>query len=458
MDFNQLLSSYKAKACVMSVEFFADGTYGDIRVVAGNKAHCDDMEALTHHPFVPGSPYEKCFPKNPNFEEHCYRCIRENKPLHAYVDLYMMGLWLNMFLIPLESDEENVGYCIYCYEVTPKADSSAMSDLSADAAKTVLNTCIKLRGTDDLQKSLQEVADDVREICGSDHCCMISVDSEKFTCSILADSSREGACMMPMSRFIGGFYAIASTWPKTLAGSTCVIIKDESDMEKLRKENPVWAASLDYVGVKTVVLFPLRHGKDLLGYMWATDFDVQNIQKIKETLEVTSFIVASELASYMLMNKLEVMGTVDSLTGVKNRNEMNNRVDRIVSEQEPMPKAVLFADLNGLKRVNDERGHGAGDQLLCSAASILQSVFQDGEVYRAGGDEFMLTISDISEEELQRRIERVHVLADMSKEVRFSIGVCYGEKNIRKAMRLADERMYAEKEAYYQAHPELKFR
>ena len=64
MDFDNLLSHYKAKACVVSVEFFPDGTYGNIRVVAGNKAHCDDMAGL-NHPFEPGCPYEACFPKNP---------------------------------------------------------------------------------------------------------------------------------------------------------------------------------------------------------------------------------------------------------------------------------------------------------------------------------------------------------------------------------------------------------
>ena len=84
MDFDKILSHYKAKACVMSVELFPDGSYGNIRVVAGNKAHCDDMEALRHTPFVPGSPYEMCFPKNQNFEDHCFRCIQSGKPLHAY--------------------------------------------------------------------------------------------------------------------------------------------------------------------------------------------------------------------------------------------------------------------------------------------------------------------------------------------------------------------------------------
>ena len=457
MNFDVLLSHYRAKACVVSVEFFPDGTYGNIRVVAGNKAHCDDMAAL-NHPFEPGCPYEACFPKNPNFEDHCFRCIRDGKPLHAYVDLYMMGLWLNMFLMPLDSDQENIGYCIYCYDVAPKADSSAMADLSADTAADVLKACIKLRGSQNIRQAFQEVVEDIGAICGSDHCCVLLTDDEKHECTTFAEFLREGSGLYPMSRYIQGFYEIAQTWPDTLAGSTCIIIKDEHDMEKLQEQNPVWKASLDQAGVETVVLYPLRHGRELLGYMWALNFNVENVLKIKETLELTTFFLASEISNYLLLDKLKVLSTIDTLTSVRNRNEMNNRVDRIVAGNEPVPQGVLFADLNGLKRVNDEQGHAAGDKMLCAAASILQSVFQDGVVYRAGGDEFMILVNEISEDEVQDRVARVHFLSGKTENVRFSIGVCYGKKDIRKAMRLADERMYAFKNGYYEAHPELKYR
>lgn len=457
MNFDVLLSHYRAKACVVSVEFFPDGTYGNIRVVAGNKAHCDDMAAL-NHPFEPGCPYEACFPKNPNFEDHCFRCIRDGKPLHAYVDLYMMGLWLNMFLMPLDSDQENIGYCIYCYDVAPKADSSAMADLSADTAADVLKACIKLRGSQNIRQAFQEVIEDIGAICGSDHCCVLLTDDEKHECTTFAEFLREGSCLYPMSRYIQGFYEVAQTWPDTLAGSTCIIIKDEHDMEKLQEQNPIWKASLEQAGIKTVVLYPLRHGGELLGYMWALNFNVENVLKIKETLELTTFFLASEISNYLLLDKLKILSTIDTLTSVRNRNEMNNRVDRIVAGNEPVPQGVLFADLNGLKRVNDEQGHAAGDKMLRAAASILQSVFHDGEVYRAGGDEFMILVNEISEDDVQDRVARVHFLSGKTENVRFSIGVCYGKKNIRKAMRLADERMYAFKNGYYEAHPELKYR
>ena len=458
MDFDKILSHYRAKACVMSVELYPDGSYGNIRVAAGNKAHCDHMEALTHHPFVPGCPYEECFPKNQNFEDHCFRCVQSDKPLHAYVDLYMMGLWLNMFLLPLESDTENIGYCIYSYDVAPKADSSTMADLSAETATYVLNTCIKLRGTDNVKQTFQEVVEDIRKTCGSDHCCILLTDAENRECSIFAESIREDVKVRPMSRYIEGFYAIAETWPETLAGSTCIIVKDEREMEKLRLANPIWGSMLDLAGVKTIVLFPLRHSGELLGYLWAVNFNVDDVLKIKETLEVTTFLIASEISSYLLLNKLEVMSTIDSLTGVKNRNVMNNRIDQIVAGRKPTPEAVVFADLNGLKRMNDDQGHISGDKVLRAAAEILQYVFPDEDVYRAGGDEFMILVSNVTEDELNTRVAKIRTMAKLSENVRFSIGTCYGEPDVRRAMHIADEQMYVDKNSFYAEHPELKYR
>ncbi len=456
MDFDSLLSKYKAKACVVSIDFYENDTYGNIRILEGNKAHYDDMAAIGH-PFVPDSPYEAYFPKNRNFEDYCFRCTRSGRPQHAYVELYTMDLWLNMFLIPIESDKPNTGYCIYVYDVSPKVDSDAMVDLSGDVASEVLKACVKLRSSNDIKKTFQEVIEDIRSLCGSEHCCILLTDPDSRTCEVLGDAFSKETKLLPMSTYMEGFYEITETWASTLGGSTCIIIKDQHDMDELHKQNPVWADSLKGAMAKTVVLFPLRFDNKVLGYMWAINFNAENTIKIKKTLELTTYFLASEIANHLLLKKLEVMSSIDSLTGIKNRNVMNIHVDQIVDGKKPMPEAVLFADLNGLKRENDEKGHSAGDKMLCTAAKILQKVFRDGDVYRAGGDEFMVMIPEIAENEVPKRIQQVHEVAK-AKKIHFSIGACHGGKDIRKAMHTADERMYADKNAYYEAHPEEKYR
>lgn len=463
MDFDKILDDYECKTCVISIEKLSDDNYGNIRIVAGNKAHCEEMFAIRNKEFIPDSPYDAWFPVNKNFEDYCYRCAVLGQPLHSYVGLPQMSLWLNMFLLPLKSDDENKSYCIYTYDVTRQADTTAMSSLSADTSADVISTCIKLRGSDNTAQTFYDVIEDIRQICGSDHCCILLTDEDERKCTTLCEALRTGSGLLPMDVYLDDkFFDITETWKDTIGGSTCVIIKDEKDMKWLKSINPLWHESLTQAGVKSIVLFPLNYNGETLGYMWALNFNVENTVKIKETLELTSFFIASEISNYQLVQRLEVLSSVDLLTGVKNRNTMNNFVDSIISGKSKLktPYAIVFADLNGLKRVNDEGGHVAGDNMLKSAASMLKGVFFDSDVYRAGGDEFMVIAGGITQEDLEQRLARLREQSEKTKNVRFAIGTCYAEKNgdILAAMKFADEKMYVDKKNYYQRHPDLKYR
>ncbi|MDD6825081.1 MAG: diguanylate cyclase [Oscillospiraceae bacterium] len=77
------------------------------------------------------------------------------------------------------------------------------------------------------------------------------------------------------------------------------------------------------------------------------------------------------------------MGLIDTLSGVYNRNAMNNRIDEYYSKKIALPYSigVVFADINGLKRVNDQEGHQAGDRLIQSAAQLLKDAFSGYDIY-----------------------------------------------------------------------------
>jgi GGDEF domain-containing protein len=91
---------------------------------------------------------------------------------------------------------------------------------------------------------------------------------------------------------------------------------------------------------------------------------------------------------------------------------------------------------------------------------MLQGVFFDSEVYRAGGDEFMVIVSGTTEEEINSRIEKLRQQSASVRDLHFAIGVSFGStgEDILKAMRLADEGMYSDKKQYYDTNPELKYR
>ena len=155
-----------------------------------------------------------------------------------------------------------------------------------------------------------------------------------------------------------------------------------------------------------------------------------------------------------------MLSSKDILTGVLNRNEMNNYVDKISMENaaSDVSVGVVFADLNGLKRVNDQYGHNTGDKLLKDAAKAIEEVFDPDVIYRAGGDEFAIIVTGITEEELNKRVEALRNVSQKYEHVCFAIGQCYeaSQSNVRRALRIADELMYEDKRRFYDQHPELK--
>ena len=96
--------------------------------------------------------------------------------------------------------------------------------------------------------------------------------------------------------------------------------------------------------------------------------------------------------------------------------------------------------------------------MLKNAAMVLQNAFVDNEVYRAGGDEFLILIPDGNIEEIKGRVSLMKKLANNYDNVSFAVGYCVDEdsRNVRQAMKLADELMYKDKEEFYKLHPEKR--
>lgn len=100
----------------------------------------------------------------------------------------------------------------------------------------------------------------------------------------------------------------------------------------------------------------------------------------------------------------------DSLTQVMNRKYFD---DKLASQN---CQAVVMADIDFFKDVNDNYGHQCGDAALAAVASILStSVRNMDRVVRYGGDEFLITFKGISHEVLRTRLEQMRAKAEKIK-------------------------------------------
>jgi len=158
----------------------------------------------------------------------------------------------------------------------------------------------------------------------------------------------------------------------------------------------------------------------------------------------------TETALRESMARLADVAATDPLTGLRNRREF----DRLLATIPRQRFAICAIDVDGLKHVNDEFGHEAGDVMLQAVGQTLSSILRGWDVVaRVGGDEFAALMVGIGPDEIAAAAERmrnaVHAISVPHGQARVSIGWAVGEPGAdpRGVARLADSHLYRAKEA-----------
>jgi len=173
----------------------------------------------------------------------------------------------------------------------------------------------------------------------------------------------------------------------------------------------------------------------------------------------TMLAVIVRLAISVRENKrlLELVRT-DQLTGLGNQGRLQMDLAARCERAAEVPATLLLLDLNGFKRYNDTFGHPAGDEILARLGGQLSRVVgEDGMAYRIGGDEFAVLIDcDASR---QDAVTKRAAEALSASGTGYEVSAAWGAAAIpadatepAEAMRLADIRMYAQKESRRLAH------
>ena len=157
---------------------------------------------------------------------------------------------------------------------------------------------------------------------------------------------------------------------------------------------------------------------------------------------------------------LEYLGKHDVLTQLHNRTFYSEELNRL-SRKGPWPVSMLVIDLNGLKHVNDDAGHAAGDVLLRRAGEVL-SMAVDAPAWpaRIGGDEFAVLLPKTDERGAEAMRDRILSLLELNNQfysgqsghvLSFAIGTatCEAREHLDSALQRADKAMYADKARHY---------
>lgn len=160
--------------------------------------------------------------------------------------------------------------------------------------------------------------------------------------------------------------------------------------------------------------------------------------------------------------QLEVrkLSRIDSLTGLYNQNVYK---EYLKEKFDMSSMGVLFFDVDGLKKTNDEYGHDYGDMLLRNCAKSLMTMFDENCCgFRVGGDEFLVLVDTEDPAELDRKIDIWRAAIKKIQEesdcacnritYHMSVGAAFGKKRFLEAVVAeADQNMYREKNFYKQS-------
>lgn len=311
-----------------------------------------------------------------------------------------------------------------------------------------------MNGGESFEKAVNHMLAELGRIIHADRLYILETDGKKASNTF--EWCREGVKPeidtlqnLPYDEYIGG-------WEKYLVHNTSLVLED---IGVLADDDPVDYENLKRQGIRSIMDSPIYDGGKLIGYIGADNYEISDAVNTQKILETISYFLGVRMVNQKLLKRLDYLSHRDMLTGARNRNSFMERLEEL--EGLDHPAGIVLGDVNGLKRANDEEGHVAGDRLLRRAAKAMQQFWGDAFVYRAGGDEFVVLLPDISECAFYRKFEEFYDTMKAKDDVSVAFGAQWAESGITlsSAFNQADRKMYKDKRKHYhcftgELHPE----
>lgn len=212
-------------------------------------------------------------------------------------------------------------------------------------------------------------------------------------------------------------------------------MEDDEEIMRVRKikyTNPTMTLPSGEIKIKESVKAPVIDGEDNVIGIVGLARDITEQRQLEDRLRYLSY--------------------TDILTGLYNRTSFEEKI-KYKNKEENLPLGIIMGDVNGLKLINDTFGHLEGDKLLVSIAKVLKnSCGESADIYRWGGDEFVIIIPKTSEEQCKVIIENIKRKCKEETETLIELSISLGDaiqisldQNIYNLLKEAEEIVYRHK-------------
>ena len=191
-------------------------------------------------------------------------------------------------------------------------------------------------------------------------------------------------------------------------------------------------------------------------------------QDLGELDELSARLKFMRLELRQFIDDARELAYMDPLTGAGNRAAYVDAIKYLNSQIENGNAEFMLSvlDINGVKNANDSFGHEFGDKMIITASEIIKESVGLENLFRIGGDEFVVIIENITKEEVDDIFNKIDAkVAQRNEEIedfktKMSLAISKGaalfksnsDVDVQSVFRRADAAMYADKAAYYKTH------
>lgn len=228
-----------------------------------------------------------------------------------------------------------------------------------------------------------------------------------------------------------------------------------SSSEDIPADGVAEKQEFEEMGLQSRLYLPvMRDGKIHSYFILDSQREIEWSQDQVVLLRIAAELIVNALVRYDHDQQIRAMSFHDRLTGLYNRNYFVTEMQRLEGSRN-YPIAIISADLDGLKLINDTLGHSMGDRYLQAGANLLKGAIRSSDLLaRVGGDEFALVLPGAARKAAEELIKRInnHVKSYNQKTPDFPLSISLGlaisenqEMSLETTYQDADAMMYKEK-------------
>ena len=238
---------------------------------------------------------------------------------------------------------------------------------------------------------------------------------------------------------------VCANWYSHFEDGKAIVIRD---LEEIKENDPRQYEVLKPQDIHSLAVVPLYDKGKVIGFYGVDNPPPMFLDYSHDLLQIAASFLGSCLKRRKLLAKLLDLSYKDALTKLGNRFALTNYLEQLDKEKSI---AIVYCDITGLKQINDNMGHVAGDELIIKCSRCMERIYGDYGVFRIGGDELLAVCSDIDRAAAEERIDLLRAtMKELS--VNMAVGMVWQEKatdNLYPTVQEAEKRMYKDKAEYY---------